>query len=92
MYGEHLTRPVILGIVETEQLEAHKDQNRKGGWNLPYVSFEIEYTISVLGGPRERWERMLSVYCDDDAASAQGSSPRALSQFLWNDLPNFLQM
>ena len=64
VYGEHLTRPVMLGRVDTEHLEAHKARNLRDGVNLPYVKFKIEYTISVLGGPREVWSLSFSVYSD----------------------------
>ena len=66
LYGDHLTRPMILGSVDTEHLEAHKSASRRFGKSLNYVIFLIEYTFSVQGGRRTKWSVGVYVSCDED--------------------------
>ena len=74
--GDRLIRPLLLGWVDTEHLEAHIAANQRFESDLPFVNFSIKYTVSIHGGPREEWSVAVSIYCDEHGnCSAEQNTP-----------------
>ena len=76
LHGDRLTRPLLLGLVDTEHMETHIAQNQRLRLGLPFVSFNIVYTVSIQGGPQEEWSVGVRIFCDEHGnCSAKQHTP-----------------
>lgn len=76
LYGDHLVRPMSLGSIDVTKVVFRNADSQDMAVNTTFnLSIEVEYTLSIQDGPREKWTVRVSVKCAADRTCTTSDPP-----------------